>query len=65
MFFIPSLICLLLYFIDVYTLDEKSPFNQYLPVSCNGNFNLPIKQTKAKGIICPMVKDEIGFLSEW
>jgi hypothetical protein len=46
-------------------LSVKSPYFQYLP-DCELNQRPPIlKTTKLKGIVCPQVKDEIGFLSEW
>jgi len=44
---------------------ELSPFNQHLP-NCNLNkFNELKKKSSLKAIVCPMVKDEEGFLSEW
>lgn len=44
---------------------SKSPFNQHLP-DCSKNKYVKIKKkTSAKAILCPMFKDEEGFLSEW
>jgi hypothetical protein len=48
-----------------FRLNPKSPLYQELPNCDQNNFPRPKKQTKLKGILCPMVKDEIGFLSEW
>jgi hypothetical protein len=42
-----------------------SPFNQHLP---NCKTAAPIetkKMANIKAIACPMVRDEIGFMSEW
>lgn len=46
---------------------EKSPYNQYLPVCSDraSEKNRIVKKTTAKTIICPMFRDEEGFLSEW
>lgn len=46
-------------------INEKSPLFQHLP-QCNDT-SPPQRSTKSnwKGILCPMVKDEVGFLSEW
>lgn len=46
---------------------EKSPFNQHLPDCTAENKEYPYisKKTNAKAILCPMFKDEEGFLSEW
>eukprot|EP01041_Mallomonas_annulata_P000112 gene112-165_t len=46
-------------------ISEKSPYHQYLPDCSNGTYPMVLKETKVKGIVCPMVKDEEGFLSEW
>jgi hypothetical protein len=44
---------------------SDSPFNQRLP-NCKTNAPEPIaKQSAARAIACPLVKDEAGFLSEW
>ena len=40
------------------------PYNQQLPDCQTDNKNI-MKTTKKKGIVCPLVKDEEGFLSEW
>jgi hypothetical protein len=45
---------------------EKSPYHQHLPDCLNmPTFPRILKKTAVKGIVCPMIKDEIGFLSEW
>ena len=43
---------------------DVSPFNQQLPV-CNSSFQFPLKQSALKGIVCALIKDEQGFLSEF
>lgn len=60
-----SSFCLLLSEPRDYRIDENSPLFQRLPNCELGNFTKPRKQTKWKGIVCPMVKNEEGFLSEW
>lgn len=49
-------------------ISEKSPLFQHLP-QCNDSLQItpPKRLTRSswKGILCPMVKDEVGFLSEW
>jgi hypothetical protein len=57
-----------LYFLSVETAnhaDEKSPYYQHLPDCSKREYKNVTKQTSIKGIVCPMVKDEVGFLSEW
>jgi Glycosyltransferase family 92 len=47
-------------------INRLSPYNQHLPdCSKKGPDQYVRKVTKVKGIVCPMVKDETGFLSEW
>ena len=43
---------------------DVSPYNQQLP-ECNASFKFPSKQSAQKGIVCALVKDEQGFLSEF
>lgn len=45
---------------------EHSPYHQHL-LDCDKEPTSKFisKKTKSKGIVCPMVKDEEGFLSEW
>ena len=43
---------------------RHSPFNQKLP-SCDQGFLRVKKETTEKAILCPMYRDEEGFLSEW
>jgi hypothetical protein len=43
--------------------EVKSPYNQHLKTCTNST--VLRKKTEMKGILCPMVKDEKGFLSEW
>ena len=47
-------------------ISEKSPYYQHLE-KCDEKTQIKTKKkyTNVKGIVCPMVKDEIGFLSEW
>jgi len=45
-------------------VDERSPYFQHLP-DCTKPYPTIKKNTTMKGIVCPMVKDETGFLSEW
>jgi len=50
----------------IHSFSEKSPYNQHLPDCDKVSPSTYIKKkTAAKGIVCPMVKDEEGFLSEW
>ena len=45
--------------------DMRSPYYQHL-VDCKTNTRVNVmKRTALKGIVCPMIKDEEGFLSEW
>ena len=44
----------------------KSPLHQFLPDCTKHSYrDFVFKKTKSKGMVCPMVKDEEGFLSEW
>ena len=47
--------------------DPRSPLYQHLPDCLNDphHHRVPPKRTTWKGILCPMIKDEVGFLSEW
>ena len=45
-------------------VDQRSPYYQHLP-DCMKSYPTITKNTTMKGIVCPMVKDETGFLSEW
>lgn len=49
---------------DHVVIGDKSPYYQYLP-DCSKEGNHLTKKTTGKGIICPMIRDEEGFLSEW
>ena len=63
-----SLLCasLCVQLCTVSAVSEKSPYYQHLPdCSKTKPADFPVKKTKAKGIVCPMIKDEEGFLSEW
>ena len=42
-----------------------SPFDQHLPSCKEGSFKRLKKITRDKALLCPMFKDEEGFLSEW
>ena len=49
-------------------VDEQdlSPYNQHLPECTNHADNAVIvKKTTEKAILCPMIRDEEGFLAEW
>lgn len=48
------------------TVTDKSPYYQHLPDCTKVSPRTYVrKKTTAKGIVCPMIKDEEGFLSEW
>eukprot|EP01041_Mallomonas_annulata_P007380 gene7380-15070_t len=44
--------------------NKQSPFHQSFP-DCTKPYNKIQKQTTSKAVLCPMIKDEEGFLSEW
>lgn len=44
--------------------DYRSPYLQWLP-DCTDKKPFVYKRTTKRGIVCPLVKDEEGFLSEW
>ena len=52
-------------FFAAHHFEEKSPYNQNL-INCDENPH-PIlkKKTTKQAILCPMFRDEEGFLSEW
>ena len=52
---------------SVLSVTERSPYYQWLPDCEDPKQARPFvrKLTNSKGIVCPMVKDEEGFLSEW
>jgi hypothetical protein len=52
-------------FVETTATTVKSPYYQYLPDCSNRTYKVIEKYSNVKGIVCPMVKDEIGFLSEW
>lgn len=43
---------------------DAEPYQQGLP-QCNNGFDRVVKKTKAKAMLCPMIRDEEGFMSEW
>ena len=48
-------------------VNDLNPFYQKLP-KCQqntGNYSVITKKTTATGLLCPMIRDETGFLSEW
>eukprot|EP01036_Dinobryon_divergens_P030880 gene30880-40191_t len=47
------------------SISIKSPYYQYLSNCSSGSYKTVRKKTSTKGIVCPMIKDEVGFLSEW
>lgn len=50
---------------SVQTTSEKSPYYQHLPDCISTSYQVTTKKTTKRALACPMVKDEIGFLSEW
>ena len=44
---------------------ELSPLYQHLPNCADGDYLEIRKKTEKKAIVCPMIRDEEGFLSEW
>ena len=66
------LLLLLLFFInclsqkqDEFQYQANSPYNQKLPNCDDKKYDIIQKKTNTKAILCPMFKDEEGFLSEW
>jgi hypothetical protein len=62
--------CILLVFVWGMAAEGTLEYNIAQPLSDQnlskcGNGNMIRKKTEKKGIVCPMVKDEKGFLSEW
>lgn len=49
---------------SLHAIDPLNPYHQQLPDCTQPRTNV-FKKTQWKGIVCPMVKDEVGFLSEW
>lgn len=45
--------------------EKLSPLHQNLPNCAKGDFVRIVKKTKKKAAVCPMIRDEEGFLSEW
>jgi len=45
--------------------DTRSPYWQWLPDCTTQSRPAIFKKTSKRGIVCPLVKDEEGFLSEW
>lgn len=43
---------------------DYGPYNQHLP-DCSASTKRLKKKTNAKALLCPMIRDEEGFLSEW
>ena len=50
---------------DINTENDHHPFNQNLPNCKLNNYPIITKQTTKKAMLCPMFRDEEGFLSEW
>ena len=46
------------------TSETTNPYDQKLP-DCSKGYKTIIKRTEKKAILCPMIKNEEGFLSEW
>ena len=51
--------------VEVKKNDGGSPLYQNLPNCARGDFTRIQKKTTKKAAVCPMIKDEEGFLSEW
>lgn len=51
--------------VEVNKKDDGSPLYQNLPNCARGDFTRIQKKTNKKAAVCPMIKDEEGFLSEW
>ena len=47
-----------------HTVDRKSPYYQFLP-DCTQPYHRVRQKSHVKAILCPMIRDEEGFLSEW
>jgi hypothetical protein len=45
--------------------NDLSPLYQHLPNCLQGDYVKIRKKTEKTAIVCPMIKDEEGFLSEW
>ena len=43
---------------------DRNVFNQHLP-NCLTGYDRITTKSSAKAILCPMIRDEEGFLSEW
>ena len=43
---------------------KKNPYFQHFP-NCTAGYEKISKKTTARAILCPMFRDEEGFLSEW
>ena len=46
-------------------IEERSPLYQNLPNCAKNDFVRIKKKTTKRAVLCPMIKDEEGFLSEW
>jgi hypothetical protein len=55
---------ILVMMVGALAVKEMSPLYQHLP-TCGNGFNRVQKKTQSKALLCPMIKDEQGFLSEW
>ena len=59
-----ALILLSLFSFVVKISGGSEPYQQDLP-QCTQGFQRVAKVTKKKAILCPMIREEEGFLSEW
>ena len=50
---------------EINTENDNNPFNQHLPNCKLNTYPIITKQTTKKAMLCPMFRDEEGFLSEW
>lgn len=73
MIFILSIRCLIIISILFYSLlvcglpsfSTKAAYYSELPDCLSSTYNVVKKKSSWRGVVCPMVKDEEGFLSEW
>ena len=59
-----ALVVLFTFSLVVEVSSGAEPYQQDLP-QCTQGFERVAKVTKKKAILCPMIRDEEGFLSEW
>ena len=45
-----------------HSISVKSPYYQHLLNCSAGEYKTVLKKTSTKGIVCPMIKDEVRFI---